>query len=173
MLDVALMISNGADTNQFRDIAGGVAAAVAHLFTYELEEVVSIRDWDYRMDNPRVVPGGALAARSLSMVEKSECLLAIFGPTVPDITSQEITRAFERRQAGETVDFWLFLNPDQKNADHDAFLDGINARFGERIVYSEYHHEMEFQARAMTTLFAYVTKRVFGRPVVGVGSATI
>jgi hypothetical protein len=172
VLDVALIISNGSDTDQFRDIARSVAAQVAHLFTYELEEVVSIRPWDYRMDNPRVVPGGGLAARSLSMVEKSECLLAILGPTVPNITSQEITRAFERRQAGEQVAFWLFLNPDQKNAAHDEFLDGIEASFGERIVYSEYHHAMEFQARAMTTLFAYVTTRVFGRPVVGVGSAT-
>ncbi len=172
MLDVALMISNGADTDPFRDLAGTVAAAVAHVFTYELEEVVVIRDWDYRMDNPRVVPAGALAARSLSMVEKSECLLAIFGPTVPMITSQEITRAFERRQAGEQVDFWLFLNPDQKNADHNAFLDGIAARFGERIVYSEYRSEMEFQARAMTTLFAYVARRLFLRPVVGVGGGT-
>ena len=113
------MISNGADTNRYRDIAVNVAADVAHLFTYELGQPVGIRQWDYRRDNPRVVPAGALAARSLSMVERSECLLAILGATVPNITSQEVIRAFERRQAGERVDFWLFLNPDQKTSDHD------------------------------------------------------
>jgi hypothetical protein len=69
LLDVELMISNGADTNRYRDIAVNVAADVEHLFTYELGQTVGIRAWDYRNDNPHVVTAGALAARSLSMQE--------------------------------------------------------------------------------------------------------
>ncbi len=169
MLDVALMISSGADTNKFRDIAVRAAADVTHLFTYELDQPAVIREWDYRRDNPRVVPADSFAARSLSMVERSECVLAIFGPTVPDTTAKEITRAFERRQAGQDIAFWLFLNPDQKTRDHIQFIDAITARFGEKIVYCGYRTELEFQSHVMTTLIAYVARQLRMRPVLGGG----
>lgn len=171
MLNIAMMISNGADTNKYRDIAKRAALSVAHMFTYELERLVAFSEWDYRMDVPRVVPSGTTAARSLSMVERSECILAIFGPSVPTLTSAEITKVFERREVGEQVDFWLFLNPDQAKASHDAFLEGIKLRFGEEILWSPYRDELEFQSLAMTTLFSYVSRKLLFNPVVGVRSA--
>ena len=169
VLDVNLMISNGGDTNRLRDIASSAATQIAHHFTYELGQPVTFANWDYRRDAPGVVPAGKLAARSLAMVEQCECLLAIFGPTVPNITSQEVIRFLERRQAGERVDFWLFLNPDEKGPDHDQFLYDVTKRFGIDIVWSGYRDELEFQGKVMTTLFGFLTQRVFTRQLVIAG----
>jgi hypothetical protein len=165
LLKISLIISSGAETDRYRDIVLNVAADVQHLFTNELEQPVAFTGWDYRRDNPRVVPGGDLSARSLLMVERSECVLAIFGRSVPKVTSEEIVRVFERRQAGEPIDFWLLLNPDEKSAEHQTFLDSIMTRFGEQIVYSHYRSELEFQARVMTTLTAHVIRRLRYSPL--------
>ena len=175
MLNIALMISNGSDTNRFRNIAKSVASQVAHLFYYDLEwEAVAISEWDYRLDNPGIVPAGGLSARSLSMVERSQCLLAILGPTVPKITSQEIKRVFQLRQSGSPMELWMFLNPKQLGKDHHVFLESFPAEFGEDIRYSPYTDALTFQSLAFKTLTGYVIRQLRARnPVSDPGSGRI
>ena len=167
MLDVRLMISSGGDTKRHRDIAVDMATRVSHLFTYQLNQPVTIRQWDYRFDNPTVVPAGTLATRSLSMVDSSEFLLAIFGENVPPIASQEILRVFERRRDGAPVDFRLFLDPRKKTTEHDDFLARIKTEFGEEIVYAEYQSELDFQATVVMTLFEYVIGKLTRGTAIG------
>jgi hypothetical protein len=161
------MISGGSDTERHRDIAVDMATRVSHLFSYQLNQPVTIRQWDYRFDNPTVVPAGTLATRSLSMVDSSECLLAIFGENVPPITSQEIFRVFQRRRDGFPVDFRLFLDPRKKTTEHDDFLARIKAEFGEQIVYAEYQSELDFQAKVVMTLFEYVMHKLTRGTAIG------
>ena len=161
------MISSGGDRRRHRDIAVKMAARVSHLFTYQLDEPVTIRQWDYRLDNPTVVRAGTLPMRSLSMVDRTECLLAILGKEVPPITSKEILRAFERRRAGSPVEFWMFLDPRQQTRKHKDFLRRIKSQFGEEVVYAEYHSELEFQASVAMTLTGYVIKQLKRGTVIG------
>src|SRR5437773_1359276 len=149
------MISSGGDRKRYRDVAVDIATRVSHLFTHQLNEPVTIRQWDYRFDNPTVVAVGTLPTRSLSMVDSSECLLAILGKNVPPIASQEMKRAFERRRAGSAVEFWMFLDPRMKTRKHEDFLRRIKTDFGEEIVYAEYQSELELQAAVAMTLVEY------------------
>jgi hypothetical protein len=164
------MISSGDDRKRHRDIAVEMAARVSHLFTHQLDEPVTIRQWDYRLDNPTVVRAGTLPTRSLSMVDRSECLLAILGKSVPPITSQEILRAFERRRAGSSVEFWMFLDPRKKTRGHEDFLQRIKTDFGEEVVYAEYQSDLQFQATVTMTLVEYVFKQLKRGTVIGGGS---
>jgi hypothetical protein len=159
LIEVAVMISNGDDTNMFRDRALDVVRRLHHMFVHQMGVGLGITNWDYRLDPPGIVPAGTLATRSLSMVDRSEALLAIFGPTVPTITSEEVWRAFERRRSGEQAEVWTFLNPDQKTSDHDAFVERICSEFGEQVVWANYRDELDFQGRLFTTLLPYLLGR--------------
>jgi hypothetical protein len=142
------------------------------MFQKTMDVPISITNWDYRIDPPMVVPGGAVATRSLQMVERSNALIAVFGAAVPDITCQEIRQAFQLRQQGNPVEVWTFLNPDAKTDDHDAFLEAIRAEFGVDIVYAPYKDPLEFQAKMFTTLIPYLLKRIAdaGVPLMGGGA---
>lgn len=163
MTAVKVMISNGKDTNLYRDRAQDVLARVQHMFLYGMQTELYVTEWDYRRDASTLVAAGGVATRSLAMVDYSEALLAILGPTVPKITSQEIRRACERRQRGETVELWTFVNPDQATDRHNRFFSGIKRDFSLEIVWSEYRNELEFQATLFTTLFPYLSQRAGAR----------
>ena len=158
------MLSNGADTNPLRDIAIAAAKTISHMFTYELGTPVVFEMWDYRLDSPTVVPAGELATRSLLMVEKHDCLLGILGPTVPDITAQEISHAIELERAGGQRQCWVFVDPTQRSPAHLAFFESIKQRFGKELVYAPYEDHLQFQAQVMKTLFAHVLKQLDRRP---------
>ena len=103
------------------------------------------------------------------MVDSSECLLAILGKNVPPIASQEMVRAFERRRAGASVEFWMFLDPRKKTRRHEDFLQRIKNEFGEEIVFAEYQSDLEFQSAVAMTLVEYVFKRLRRGTVLGGG----
>jgi len=159
MIEAALMVSNGGDTNKYRDCANDTLTRLQHMFLHQLEIELHISNWDYRLDPPTVVPAGAMAARSLVMVNRSHGLLAIFGPSVPKITSKEVWEAFERRRRGDTEELWTFVNPNQLKASHTKFFNSINKEFGEEISWTPYHNEVEFQAALFTTLVPYLLRR--------------
>lgn len=159
MLSVPIFISNGADTDRYRDHANQVVRSLQHMFTYEVGAPVTFTNWDYRQDIPAVIPSGTLSSRSLLMVERSDLLIAILGPTVPRITSKEIRKAFERRSIGERCDVYLFLNPKQKTDRHRTFLNGIKRDFHEEVQYSTYTTPMDFQRTLMMAVTTYVLKK--------------
>lgn len=160
MIDVRIMTSNGADTNRYRDVVNDVLVRMNHMLSNELTLDVTLTNWDYRQDVPRLVPAGELAARSLNMVDRAEALLAIFGRRLPSITCAEIRRAFERRQHGEQCEVWVFLNRDRVTGEHRRFFDELAVEFGEEIVYAHYSNTLDFQARLFTTLVSFVLRRL-------------
>jgi hypothetical protein len=160
MKEIRVMIANGGDTNEYRDRAIDVVKRLNHLFLHELGRDISITFWDYRLDSPTVIPAGSMSTRSLSKVDQSEFLLAIFGPTVPIITSQELIEGFERRLAGINIEICTFVNPDTITQAHTDYFQGIADNYDEEIVWGEYRDELEFQGTLMTTLFKYLIGRV-------------
>jgi len=163
MTAVRVMISNGHDTDVYRDRAQDVLARAQHMFLYQMGTDPYVTEWDYRRDPSTVVPLGGVATRSLAMVDYSEALLAILGPTVPRITSQEICRACERRRDGDAVELWTFVNPAQTTARHERFFARVKREFGLEIVWSPYTNELDFQATLFTTLFPYLSQRAGAR----------
>jgi hypothetical protein len=153
---VDIMISNGSDTDRYRDVAAGVLDMMGHMLLYQLNVPLSLTNWDYRRDPPAVVPAGQLAARSLEMVERSQALLAIFGRRVPRVTCLEIRRAFERRQAGHTHPVWVFVNPKTKTDKHQEFFDQIKHDFGEEIIHAPYTDRLSFQSKVFTTIMPHL-----------------
>ena len=160
MIGVKLMISNGHDTDTYRDRAQDVIARLQHMFLYQMTNAnLYLSEWDYRRDPSMVLPAGGIATRSLAMVDSSEGLIAILGPTVPRVTSKEIRRACQRIRDRERVEMWTFVNPDQITPSHDRFFARIKKDFGQEIVWSRYHNELEFQAMLFTTLVPYLAGR--------------
>ncbi len=159
MIEIRVMIANGGDTEEYRDRALDVIGRMNHLFLHEMRLGLSITNWDYRLDSPTVIPAGTMAVRSLSMVDQSELLLAIFGPTVPLITSQELKEGFERRRDGANIEICTFVNPDSITQAHEEYFRSITDEFGEEIVYGQYQDELQFQGTLMTTLFKYLIQR--------------
>jgi hypothetical protein len=113
---VELFISNGSDTNRYRDVAADVGHRLTQLLQYELGYDVGIVNWDYRRATPTVVPAGTLASTSLRMVDRAEALVAIFGRRDPTVTKEEIRQAFRRLDTGEAVDVFVFANPHERDA---------------------------------------------------------
>lgn len=159
MLEVAVMISNGENEDPYRDCAKRVIERLNHMFRQDLNQALYVTNWDYRLDPPGVVPAGDLAVRSLSMVTRSEALVAIFGSTVPDITAQEVRRAFEKRRRGTSMPVWTFLNPGLKGHRHETFVEEIRNDFNEQIVWAHYTDLLDFQGLLFTTLTPYLLKR--------------
>lgn len=169
MIAVEVFISGGADTDECRDVSLAVIRHLQQMFQKTMGVPISIGNWDYRIDPPAVVPGGAVATRSLQMVERSNALVAVFGAAVPEITCQEIRQGFQLRSEGNSVEVWTFLNPDAKTEDHETFLRNINEEFGVQIVYTPYRNLLEFQAMLFTTMIPYLLRRIedAGVPLLG------
>jgi hypothetical protein len=159
MIEVRVMIANGGDTIEYRDCALDVIRRLNHLFLYELNLGMSVTNWDFRLDAPTVISEGAMAQRSLGIVDRSEVVLPIFGNTVPAITSQEMWQAFERRRSGANVEVWTFVNPLTMVDDHTAYFETIKNEFHEEVVYSEYRSQLEFQGSIFTAMFKYLIDR--------------
>ena len=60
MRDVQVFISNGYDTNRYRDTAREVLDSLKELLQYKMEYDVTLSNWDYRRAPPAVVPAGSL-----------------------------------------------------------------------------------------------------------------
>jgi hypothetical protein len=160
MKHLEILISNGSDTNRYRDIANDALRRLQQTLQFDMRLAVTILFWDYRDAPPTVVPRDALAAASLATVDRSNAVVAIFGRRVPDITTQEIRRAFQRRRDGTAVDIFVFVNQQRMTAEHQDFFDEIRDTFGEMIVYQSYSNPVEFQARLYTLLFKYLFEQL-------------
>ena len=154
------MISNGAETNVFRDIAVDVRQRLSHLFTYEMPTELQIIDWDYRLDMPRIVPLGGLPARSLTMVDEADAVLAIFGGPVTEIARQEVRHSFEVRQQGRPLQLWAFVDAGQPEEERTAFFAELRDEFGEEIVYTKFSNALEFQAMVFVTLTKFALEHL-------------
>jgi hypothetical protein len=160
MKHLEVLISNGHDTNRYRDLANDAMQRLQQTLQFEMRLAVTLLWWDYRASPPTVVPRGALAAASLATVDRSNAVVAIFGSRVPDVTTQEIRRAFQRRRDGQTVDVFVFVNPTKMGDEHRAFFAEISDTYGEEIVYQAYSGPVEFQAGLYTLLFKYLFEQL-------------
>lgn len=153
MIQVDIFVSGGADSARYRDVAGTSLALIQHMFQNELRSDLFIRSWDYRNDAPRVVPRGQISSRSLTMIERTNILVAIFHHRLPPITCAEIRRVFERRRAGDPVEVKVFVNRVYAS-DHDlrAFFQTISEDFAEDVIFQQYASTLEFQGYLFTAL---------------------
>ena len=103
MIGVKVMISNGTDTDDYRNRAQDVIARLQHMFLYQMKAELYLTEWDYRRDPSMVVKAGEIATRVSQWLTRQRPYLPFWGPTVPRITSQEIRRACERIRNGEAV----------------------------------------------------------------------
>ena len=160
MREVALFISNGSDTNRYRDTAGDVIRRVQQLLQAELRYDVALTEWDYRLASPSIVPAGGLAGPSLRMVDRSRACIAVFGRRCPPITRKEVTEMVERRQRGEDVGLFVFVNPAQIGPDHDAFFAEIATTYGVEVAWAPYSDRLTFQGTLFTTLMRFLLEHL-------------
>jgi hypothetical protein len=160
MREVALFISNGSDTNRYRDTAGDVIRRVQQLLHTELNYDVALTEWDYRLASPTMVPAGGLAGPSLRLVDRSLACIAIFGGRCPPITREEIKEMVERLQRGEEVGLFVFVNPAQKGPDHDAFFAEIATTYGFEVAWAPYSDRLTFQGTLFTTLMRFLLEHL-------------
>lgn len=160
MIRTEIFVSGGAEIDELRNVSLEAFRRLEHMFIHELGTELSIGNWDFRIDAARVVPRGALALRSLQMVEMSQACVGIFGTECPDVTTQEIRHCFELRRDGERVEVFVFVNPDLRTAEHDDFFAAIRDEFGEQVVWAPYYSALEFQAALITTLVPYLIRRL-------------
>ena len=168
MVGVDIFISCGAEVERYREIGHNALVQIEHMFRYELDVPLAIGNWDFRRDAPRIVVPGGLATRSLSMVERTNAMIAIFGAALPQITCQEIRKAFRLRQAGNPVEVWLFLSQQLRSRRHTDFLARIRRDFGQQVVFAQYGDELEFQAKLFTSVIPFLLTR-FRQAAVPIG----
>jgi hypothetical protein len=154
------LVSASSDTDHLRDLADASIRRFQQVLRTELRLPIFFESWDYREATPTVVPRGALAATSLATVDRSSAVIPIFGRRLGRIASQEISRAFDRRQRGEDIQVVAFVHPDQRTARQREFFNGITETYGEEIVFAEYHDRLEFQGRFDAWLFRYLFERL-------------
>jgi hypothetical protein len=160
MKNLEILISNGHDTNRYRDLANDAMHRLQQTLQFEMRLAVTILWWDYRASPPTVVPRGALAAASLATVDRSNAVVAIFGSRVPNVTTQEIHRAFQRRRDGQPIDVFVFVNETRMSDEHRTFFTEIRDAYGEEIIYQAYANPIEFQAQLYTLLFKYLFEQL-------------
>jgi hypothetical protein len=160
MKHLEILISNGHDANRYRDLANDAMHRLQQTLQFEMRLAVTILWWDYRASPPTVVPRGALAAARLATVDRSNAVVAIFGSRLPDVTTEEIHRAFQRRRDGESVDVFVFVNDTKMSDQHRDFFAEILNAYGEQIVYQAYSTPIEFQAQLYTLFFKYLFEQL-------------
>jgi hypothetical protein len=169
---IDIFISGGSDTDRHRDVAADAISRLRQVIEYEMRLDVTLRNWDYRLSSPTVVPRGGLSAASLANVDRSDALVAIFGRRLPRITQDEIRRAFVRRQRGEQEEVFVFANRDRLTDRHNDFFEGIENEFNEAIVFAYYSDLLSFQAIVYSTLFGFLfTQLVTASPSLLPGGA--
>jgi hypothetical protein len=173
MRAITFFVSGGSDTNRQRDIAEDTIRRLGQVIESELLLDATLRSWDYRISTPTVVPRGGLAGPSLSNVDRSEALVAIFGARLPSVTQEEIRHQFRRRRDGEPVEVYVFVNPSKLTDRHWEFFGAIEHDFGEAIVFAQYMTNLDFQALLYSTLFNFLFRQLATStpPLVGRGLA--
>jgi hypothetical protein len=160
VLGLDVFISGGDEVASYRSVGMDVLRHLQQMFQKDLNVPLAIGTWDFRIDPPAVVPPGTLAARSLSMVEQTNCIVVVFGAQLPKITCREVRHAFVLRQRGERVAVKVFLSRQHKTRSHSEFLRRIKRKFHEEVVYSQYDNRLDFQAKLFTTLTPFVIERI-------------
>ena len=160
MLGLDVFISGGDEVAPYRTVGMEVLRHLQQMFQKDLNVPLAIGTWDFRIDPPAVVPPGTLAARSLSMVERTNCIVVVFGAQLPKVTCQEVRHAFKLRQRGERVEVKVFLSRLRRTRSHSDFLRRIKTKFHEEIVYSQYESKLDFQAKLFTTLTPFVIEKM-------------
>jgi hypothetical protein len=158
--NIDIFVSNGGDTNGYRDLVADAISRLRQMIRYEMNLAVTISYWDYRDATPDVVRRGTLSATSLANVDRSDALIAIFGKRVPEITTKEIHQAFRRRQDGKQQAVFVFANPAQLAEAHRAFFKEIEETYGEEVVFGHYSNKLNFQAGLYTTLTRYLFEQL-------------
>ena len=156
MLGLDVFISGGDEVAPYRSVGMDVIRHLQQMFQKDLNVPIAIGTWDFRIDPPAVVPAGTLAARSLSMVERTNCIVVVFGAQLPKITCREVRHAFELRRRGDRVEVKVFLSRQHRTRSHSDFLRRIKKKFHEEVVYSQYESRLDFQAKLFTTLTPFV-----------------
>jgi hypothetical protein len=156
MRQVEVFISNGSDTNTYRNTAVDVLKRLQQLLQAELNYDVAITNWDYRLASPTLVPAGELAGPSLRVVDRSHACIAIFGRSCPRITRQEVREMLVRQQRGESVELFVFVDPKKKGLAHDQFFEDLTDAFGIELVWAPYSDPLSFQAILFTTLIGFL-----------------
>lgn len=160
MRQVAFFISNGSDTNRYRDTAVDVIRRLQQLLQAELNYDVALTEWDYRLASPTIVPVGGLAGPSLRVVDRSRVCVAILGRRCPRVTQEEIKEMLTRRQRGEAVELFLFVNESQMTSDHHSLFAEITAAFGVELVWAPYSDRVTFQATLFTTVVRFLLEHL-------------
>ena len=162
MLEFRVFISCGDEMEGFRDIAQDVLKRLDQMYADELgiNQGIVIREWDFRRDNPRIVPAGTVAARSLAIVDKSHAVVAVLGRTVPTITRDEILEVFKRRTEGIGIELFLFMNPTLRDEPHRDLLAEIKNEYGEEPMWGRYQNSLDFQGTLFTTLVVHTLRRL-------------
>jgi hypothetical protein len=155
---VQVFISCGESRNTFRNAGVEVIRQLGQFLVSERGGPV-LFNWDYRTDLPRDVPAGELARRSLEMVDQAHILVGILGNDVPDLTRQEIIRAYERRARGEQMHPYVFADPNMANPDRDRLLRRVNRVFGRDILWGSYKTRTDFIHLMYLTLFRFLLER--------------
>ena len=160
MRRVEVFISNGSDTDHYRDTALDVLRRLQQLFQAELNYDVAITNWDYRIASPTLVPAGALAGPSLRVVDRSHACVAIFGRRCGLVTRQEVREMLEREARGEPVRLFVFVNPAQRTQVHDDFFADLAATFGWEPAWGPYSDRLSFQGILFTTLLGFLLEHL-------------
>lgn len=160
MIELNIFISGGDEIAELRDIAMKALRLLEQMFVAEMNASLVLRTWDFRIDPPRVVPRGQVAAKSLTMVERSQALVVILGNAVPPVTREEILRAFELRASGVELEVWVFMRSGPETEDHQNLFSDIRGLGDEDVIYSQYGSHLDFQGELLVTLMPYVLERV-------------
>lgn len=159
MLELVVFISCGAEVAALRDVARRVLDTLERVFLYGLDISITIRNWDYRDEPPEVVSPGQFSARSLQWVDKSSAVIGILGPTVPDVTAQELIRAIARYATGQADNVWLFVASATRGDVHKEFLARVEREAQMTVVFQEFDGELDLQAKIFRALIPYVVKK--------------
>lgn len=174
--ELLLLISCGEEMNRYRDRAVDVLARYTQMIRFERQGRFVMSQWDYRRDASRDETPGQLAARSLDAVEQSEGVIAILGPTVPEITRKEIRRVYDLRRSGRYRHLWCFGAPGEERSGADRmsrsdFIFEIERDFEALRVYHSIVDETDFVASLIFEMMPWVVARcgpAFG-PISGTG----
>jgi hypothetical protein len=160
VLGLDVFISGGDEVASYRNIGLNVIQHLQQMFQKDLNIPVAIGTWDFRLDPPGVVAAGTLSARSLSMVERTNCIVVVFGGDLPKLTCKEVRHAFKLRERGNDVEVKVFLSRLHRTRSHSDFLRRLKQRFHEEVVYAQYDSRIDFQAKLFTTLMPFVMKKM-------------
>lgn len=153
-------VSGASDIDHLRDLADATLRRFEQVLRTELELPIHFASWDYREATPTTVARGTLAATSLATVDRCSAVIPIFLGRLGRISSQEIIRAFERRQRGEDIEIFAFVHPERLTDQHRNFFREIRDTFGRELSSSPYHNQLQFQARFDAWLFKFLFERL-------------